>query len=67
MAPLWIGVKRNNQIYRYGYSGKHIQNMTQNLVHKGFGHENFYLNYDYLYTGPFSYSGEINPFSLWGY
>lgn len=67
MAPLWIGVKRNNQIYRYGYSGKHIQNMTQNLVHKGFGHENFYLNYDYLYTGPFSYSGAINPFSLWGY
>lgn len=39
----------------------------QNLVHKGFGHAPFYLNYRYMKKGPYSYSGFDNPISIFNF
>lgn len=64
-APLWLGYRIGNQISRIGFSHPIIHNLTQNWVHKGFGHQNYYMNYDEFKTGLYLSSGYYNPFSLW--
>jgi hypothetical protein len=44
-----------------------IQNLTQNLVHKGFGKAPFYLNYEYIRRGPYAYSGFDSPISIFNF
>ena len=44
-----------------------IQNLTQNLVHKGFGKAPFYLNYDHIRRGPYAYSGFDSPISIFNF
>ena len=66
-APLWIGLKSNGQVTRFGINGSVIQNLTQNLIHKGFGKAPFYLNYDNLHYFLYSYSGYDNPISLFNF
>ena len=66
-APLWFGYKSNSQVTRFGVSFPVIQNLTQNLVHKGFGHAPFYLNYRYMKKGPYSYSGFDNSISIFNF
>ena len=63
-APLWFGYKRNNSVYRLGFSAKAVQSLTQNFVHKWMKTP-FFLNYSNFYSGAFSYYGYNNPLSLW--
>jgi hypothetical protein len=63
-APLWVGFKSNNRVLRYGLSYPVVQNLTQNLVHRGFGKAPFYLNYDDMKRGLYSYYGYDNPISM---
>jgi len=66
-APVWIGYKYGNQIYRAGYSFRGAQDFQQNFIHKYVGRQNFYTGYNNFKSGFYSYSGYYNPFSLWGY
>jgi hypothetical protein len=66
-APLWIGYKSNGRVTRLGVSYPVIQNLTQNLVHKGFGKAPFYLNYEYIRRGPYAYSGFDSPISIFNF
>lgn len=67
-APLWFGYKSNGHVIRFGVSHPIVQNMTQNFVHKyKLGYAPFYLNYDYMYKGVYSYSGFDNPISLFNF
>ena len=67
-APLWLGYKSNGQVIRFGVSHPVVQNLTQNLVHKfKIGYAPFFLNYDYMYKGVYSYSGFDNPISLFNF
>jgi hypothetical protein len=67
-APVWVGIRNGNQVHRFGYSDKRFHDFTQNGVHtqqliKAFN-QNYYLNYSEFYTGPTTYSGYYNPYSL---
>ncbi|MDL2223680.1 hypothetical protein LJB98_06280, partial [Bacteroidales bacterium OttesenSCG-928-M11] len=66
-APLWVGYRHGNQITRMGLSHQTIHNLTQNLVHKGFGNQNYYMSYDEFRGGGYFYTGYRSPFSLWDY
>ena len=58
----------NGQVIRFGVSHPVVQNLTQNLVHKfKNGYAPFFLNYDYMYKGVYSYSGFDNPISLFNF
>lgn len=63
-APLWVGYKLGNQIYRFGYSHPQIQDKTQNAVHSLIKSPHF-KNYDKFKTGAYVYSGYNSPYSLW--
>jgi len=71
LAPLWFGYRDGNNVIRAGVSDRMVQDRTQNWVHRNgflylpFVHQNFYNKYDYMYEGPYNYSGYYNPFSLW--
>ena len=73
-SPLYLGFRTGNNVSRLGYSHKVFQHAFQNIfTHKSgfagimpFGHANYFLGYDNFYTGPYSYSGYYNPYSLWG-
>ena len=67
-APLWIGIKSGEQTTRLGLSLPVIQNMTQNLVHTSpFGPQSYYLNYERMHKGLYSYYGYNSPVSLWNF
>ncbi|MDL2308068.1 hypothetical protein LJC68_02075 [Bacteroidales bacterium OttesenSCG-928-B11] len=71
LAPMWFGYKNESNVIRIGYSHPMVQDRTQNWVHRNgflylpFGYQNFYNRYDDFYTGPCTYSGYYNPFSLY--
>jgi RHS repeat-associated protein len=66
-SPLWFGFKKNNQVYRLGYSHKLVQDRTQNVIHKWFGpgRTHFFNKYNNFNQGLYGYSGYYNPYSLW--
>ena len=66
-CPLWIGWRHGNSISRVGYCHPLFQDATQNFVHKYFpyGRMNFYIDYDYFYSGIYLGGGYYNPFSLY--
>jgi hypothetical protein len=75
-APLWIGYTHGNQTIRIGISREPVHNMTQNMVHKLFNTQNYYMNYDDFNRwagmsrdriGGYFYYGFRNPLSLWDY
>jgi len=66
-APFWIGYEKGNIIHRVGYSHPYVQSLTQNFVHKYITPTPFFLNYDNFRSGPYSYFGRKNHFSLWNY
>ncbi len=65
IAPIWIGFRHHNYIYRMGYSHKSIQNMTQNAVHRHLTPTPLFKGYDHFYQGPFFSTSTVNPFSIW--
>ncbi|MCM1505324.1 MAG: polymorphic toxin type 23 domain-containing protein, partial [Muribaculum sp.] len=67
MAPIWVGYRQGNLIYRTGLSHRNVQNWTQNFVHKYVTPTNYFLNYSDMYSGAYNYVGSVNPFSLWTY
>ncbi len=64
-APFWIGFKRGNQVYRYGYSHPQVQDKTQNLIHRTLAPTPLFKNYNSFNYGAFIYSGANSPYSLW--
>ncbi len=64
-APLWIGFKNGNQIYRFGYSHIQVQDKTQNFVHENIAATPLFKNYKYFQQGIFIYSGTNSPISIW--
>jgi hypothetical protein len=54
-----------NQITRIGISRQWVHNMTQNLVHKGFGDQNYYMFYDEFRRSTHFYTGYRNSLSIW--
>ena len=66
-SPIWFGIKHKGQVYRYGYSSKYVQTLTQNAVHKYISPTPFFIDYDKMNVGFFSYFGYNNAFSLWNY
>jgi len=74
-SPLFFGIRYDDQVVRFGYSFKEMQQKTQNWVHEhGFpvltylnvGFQNYYLDYTDFYRGPYAYGGYYNPYSIWG-
>ena len=63
-APLWIGYKHNNTASRIGISAPVIQSLTQNLVHK-FMSTPYFIHYNNIKRGAFSYYGYYNRLTLW--
>ncbi len=66
-APFWIGLGKDSQIFRIGYSSRYVQTLTQNAVHKYITPTPFFTDYDKMHVGVFSYYGYNNPFTLWNY
>ena len=66
-APFWIGLGKDSQIFRIGYSSRYVQTLTQNAVHKYITPTPFFTDYDKMHVGVFSYYGYNNPFTLWDY
>ena len=64
-APFWVGFKSGNQIFRFGYSAKIVQSLTQNVVHKYLVPTPYFIPGKEFYSGPFSYAGYNSPLSLW--
>lgn len=64
-APIWIGLKNGNTIYRFGYSHPEVQDKTQNYVHKNIIPTPLFKGYNLFKTGFYYYSGSNSPFSLW--
>ena len=66
-APFYVGLRQGNTVTRIGYSDKWVQDRTQNFIHKNFppGYTNFFNRYDFFKSGPWSYTGYYNPFTLY--
>jgi hypothetical protein len=66
-SPLWVGVKANGQVYRFGYGHPLVQDRTQNVIHRWFGpgRTNYFNRYDNFQYGTYNYFGFYNPYSLW--
>ena len=66
-APFWVGVRKGNQILRFGYSSTIVQSLTQNVVHKLIGNYIYVnkSNANCFYKGFYLYSGTDSPVSLW--
>ncbi len=66
-APGYVGIRQGNNITRFGYSNRWVQDRTQNFIHRNFwpGNQNFYNRYDYMYEGWSGYSGYYNPYTLY--
>lgn len=65
-APMWVGIRTGNNITRYGYSFRGIQNVFQNGIHSIIG-SGYFRTYSDFKSGPYLYTGSVNPFSLWNY
>lgn len=61
-SPIWFGIKHKGQMYRYGYSSKYVQTLTQNAVHKYISPTPFFIDYDKMNVVFFSYFGYNNVF-----
>ncbi|MFA4047110.1 hypothetical protein HPS54_08270 [Prevotella sp. PCHR] len=66
-APIWVGYRLNNMSYKLGISHPYVQSLTQNFVHKYITPTPYFLDYSLFTQGLFSYSGNLNPFTLWNY
>ena len=70
-SPFYVGYRSGNNVVRFGYSHRYVQDRTQNWVHRNgffylpFGHQNYYNKYKHMYEGAYRYSGYYNPYSLW--
>ena len=64
-APLYVGVKNGGKVSRVGYSHKMVQELTQNMVHRYLGYQNYYTNYKHMYEGGWGSQGHYNPYSLY--
>lgn len=70
MAPVYLGYNSGNSSSRIGYSTWQVQDLQQNGMHQSFftpGNQNYYLNYNNLYTGGYFLTGYNNPYSLYGF
>ena len=63
-APMWLGFTQNGQLFRIGMSGKTIQRLTQNLIHKLIDFPAYNAYSDYI-SNAYSYYGFHNPVSIW--
>lgn len=66
-APLWIGYRSGNVVQRIGFSHRTVQNLTQNFFHKYVAPTNYFLDYNNMKKGIYTYIGNVNPFSIWTY
>ena len=64
-APLWIGYSNKYISYKFGYSHKYVQSLTQNFVHKYISPTSFFNRYDFFRAGGYFSIGRSNPLSLW--
>ena len=66
-APLWIGYRNRNQVYKIGFSHPYVQDLTQNAVHHYFkpGAAPDFVHYSNFKQTLYSYFGYNNPISLW--
>lgn len=67
LAPIYLGYNDGCMTHRIGYSGKFIQQATQNFVHKKIVHCPRFEGYGNLYKGVFSQWCFHNNFYLWGF
>ena len=63
-APLWIGLKTGNMTYRYGFSHKYVQSLTQNFVHKYISKTAFFQGTNHFTGGLYSYFGTHSAYSI---
>lgn len=63
-APLWIGVRSGRQITRFGVSSKHVQSLTQNVVHKYLSKTAFFMGTSHFTRGLYSYFGTYSAYSI---
>ena len=71
-APAYIGFRNGNEITRFGYSSRWVQDRTQNFIHRNFGinqlsfgYQNYYNDYSQMKEGLYSYSGFYSPYTLY--
>ncbi|MCC6289884.1 MAG: hypothetical protein IT249_18560 [Chitinophagaceae bacterium] len=64
-SPAWIGFKKGNQISRFGFSHREVQDFFQNGLHQSWFPTPYYLNYDYFRGGIYTYSGYYSPYTLY--
>ncbi len=66
-SPWYAGYRSGSNVTRLGYSHPSAQDLTQNNVHRlvPFGRQNYYVDYSEFTSGPYTYSGFYNPYSLW--
>lgn len=67
LAPIYFGYNDGCMTHRIGYSGKFVQQATQNFVHKHLVHCPRFEGYDNLYSGGFSQRCFQDNFNLWGF
>ena len=67
LTPLYIGYNDSGISHRIGYSGRFIQQATQNFVHKYVVGCPRFEGYDKLYRGIFSQRCISNSNYLWGF
>lgn len=63
-APIWIGYRNKNTVYRIGYSAHFVQDKTQDKVHSITGYPRF-DDYGNMYEGFYLRTSQYNPLSLW--
>lgn len=63
-APIWIGYRNKNTVYRIGYSDHFVQDKTQDKVHSITGNPRF-DDYGNMYEGFYLRTSQYNPLSLW--
>ena len=66
-APIWIGWKNGNMVYRLGYSHRYVQSLTQNAVHKYLSKAPLFIDYSDFRQSAYFYFGSNNPYTLWTY
>jgi hypothetical protein len=70
-APVYLGYNSTGTVSRIGFSSWQVQDIQQNWMHQTplwrAGNQNYYLDYNNLYTGPYLYYGYYNHFSHYGF